>query len=702
MSNPKSPAAASDWDWRGSRFWGQGILLAWWIGLGFYYYRQPEQSFRWELAFQILPNPFSLTAQAVFRLAKALVALGGLVFMGLSLGGWCLAKLKLRIAAPWESFGFRLGLGWGVIGCLMAVLALLKLWYVGPVMALMAVLSLSAALTTPKEADSSVQSVTASWGVLDIWLGILLALFAAFNLLGTLMPEIFYDALTYHLALPDLYWRKHGFFPTPDNVFSGVPFLIQMLFGLALPLGGEQLAHVLHWFLGLAGALMAYAAGQRFVGRRAGLLAALFYYSNPLVGVMSWKSGVDLGTAFFQFLSVYALGFASVERESRRSWLIVSGAFCGFAMGTKYQAWPLAGALVAAHLWGAGNGVWRQSQATLRSIVPFCLALSVTLAIWPLRNLVLYGNPLFPFFQESVASWGSRIDWRALLRDGGRDTVAMLTTWTGFKSLLLSPWQLSTQQNDTTIFGPIFLLGFPLLLLTRFHEKAERVLLVTALTLWGVWSLTTYLPRYFLPTFLLAAVLFATSLERGFSSAAKRVAYLLVLVVLVTNFFWTATWLYVYEANAVVVGQTTKEDYLKRPHPSYGAPYFACAEYINQHTPLDSRILIVADERGYYLKRDYETATVFGEHVLNRYLRKSATPAALRDMLVADGFTHVLINAGKMREMGAAHWFDVTAAESAVYAAFTQTYLKQAFESHLPPATATSAPTWCAVHEIIR
>ncbi|MDX6768708.1 MAG: glycosyltransferase family 39 protein, partial [Elusimicrobiota bacterium] len=343
----KEPTTIEDMDWRLPPFWGRGILLAWWLGLGAYYYSQPEMSFRWELAFEILPNPLNLTAQAIGCLAKALLALGGFGFMGISVGGWCLAKLGLQIEDRIESLGFRLGLGWGIVGCLMAVLGLLKLWYVGPVMVLLAALTLWTALAGPKAnyAGTPLGGGT-PWNAFDYALAALLVLFAAFNLLCTLIPEIFYDALTYHLALPDLYWRRHGFFPTPDNVFSGLPLLIQMLYGLALPIGGEELTHALHWSLGVAAAFMAYASGRRLGGRRAGLLAALFFYSNPLVGVMSWKSGVDLGTAFFQLLAVQALVLASTERAARREWLIVSGALCGFAMGTKYQAWPLAGVMV--------------------------------------------------------------------------------------------------------------------------------------------------------------------------------------------------------------------------------------------------------------------------------------------------------------------------------------------------------------------
>lgn len=585
----------------------------------------------------------------------------------------------------------------------MALLATLRLWYVAPLFAGLVVTSLGAAHATLGGVRSAVNDERApSWSLFDIALVLLLAIFATLNLLGTQIPEIFYDSLTYHLALPDLYWRRHGFYGTPDNVFSGVPLLIQMLFAVALPIGGETLAHLIHWVFGLSGALLAYGCANRLAGHRAGLLAALFYYSNPLVGVMSWKAGVDLGTSFYLLLAVYALGMAYEDKQLQREWLTVSGAMCGFTMGTKYQAWPLAGVLAALIAWESGKDALRNTSAMLRSVAPFFISLLASFAIWPLRNLFLYGNPVYPMFQENFTSWGTRIDWRALLRDGGRDAVAALSTMDGFVHLLKSPWHLSTQQNDTTMFGPVFLLGLPLLLVYRPERRVERVIRAAMLALWAVWSLTTYLPRYFLPTFLVATILFAVSTERVFSANGKKFAYPLILVVLVTNFFWTATWFHVYEANAVVMGLESREDYLKRPHPSYGAPYFACAEFINRNTPRDARILIVADERGYYVNRDREAASIFGEHILNRYVRESPTPIGLRDRFLADGFTHVLFNAGKLKELGTTHWFKFSPAEASVYDRFSQKYLKQTYESYVPPAAANLAPTWCAVYEVLR
>ncbi|MBI5883211.1 MAG: hypothetical protein HZB91_08910, partial [Elusimicrobia bacterium] len=61
-----------------------------------------------------------------------------------------------------------------------------------------------------------------------------LAVAGVLNLLCALAPEIYYDSLNYHLALPNLYLLKGRIVATPHQIFSGLPFGGQMLYGLAL------------------------------------------------------------------------------------------------------------------------------------------------------------------------------------------------------------------------------------------------------------------------------------------------------------------------------------------------------------------------------------------------------------------------------------------------------------------------------------
>jgi 4-amino-4-deoxy-L-arabinose transferase-like glycosyltransferase len=574
----------------------------------------------------------------------------------------------------------------------MAGLGLLRLWRPAVVYACLAALT-PAALWALRRLPSESGPADEPWSLVDAALAASIAAFLALNLLGAMIPEIFYDALNYHLALPDIYWRHHGFIPVFENAFSGVPMLGQMLFALALPVGGDRLAHLVNLSFGVLCALAVYDFGRRFAGRRTGLLAAALFYANPLVCVNSWKAAVDLPTALYGFLALYAASLAVMEAGRMRQDIALAGAFAGLSMSTKYQAYPLAVILTIV----LGLKLAHSNRATaLRLLGVFAAAATAAFAIWPLRDLLLYGNPLFPFLQERVAPRGPAFDWHGLLADGGRDWSRLFSSWAGLRELAASPWQLTTQQLDTRSFGPVALLGLPLLFLARFRRPAERLLLPCALALWALWSATTTVPRYFLPAFLVACALFASAFEGALGARAKRAGYLLIGGVILMNFAWTLAWFKTYEADDVVFGVEKASDYLSRTHPSYGFPYYGCAAFINARLPPDARVMTVGDERSHYIERDAVATTFFAEHPLDRALRGCVNAAELRAALLRDGITHVLVNEAKIRAIGLDH-VTLDSRRAAVLRDFEAGSMRLLFE--YPPR---SRPPECAVYEIAR
>ncbi|MFI5348155.1 MAG: glycosyltransferase family 39 protein [Elusimicrobiota bacterium] len=681
-SKPAPPPDAPKTDLRLPSAATAVLLFSWWLGMGWYYYHQPALTLRWDLALTLVPNPFAMRAGALWDLIKLLAELGWLLALGAGLGEMILGRLRLPPRGRLLRSILDVSIGWGALGLAMAVLGFLKLWRPGLVFGVLAALTLPAILAL-RRMPSEPAPEGGPWAPLDAALLAALAAFLGLNLLGAMMPEIFYDALSCHLILPDLFWRHHGFYPVLENAFSGVPLLVQMLFAIAAPVGGERLAHLMHLSFGVLCALAAFDFGRRCGGRRTGLLAALLFYANPLVGVISWKATVDLGTTLYQFLALYAAALAFEDAEPREVELALAGVFTGLAMGTKYQAWPLAGIMTVVVAWKLRPlGPAKAAKA----LATFAVSTAAVAAIWPLRDLILYGNPLYPFYQERFTPAAVYVDWRAMLQDGGQNWKALLGSWAGLKRLLTTPWSLSIQQLDTRSFGPVFLLGLPLLFAVRFRSRAERVVLACTLALWAAWSLTNWVPRYFLPTFLPAAILFASALERGLSGNTKKAGYLLALYVSVVNFFWTAAWLKTYEADGVIFGSEKAADYLARAHPSYGYPYHACAVFVNASLPADARVMTLGEERGHYIERDVIATTVFAEHPLARALRAAANPEDLRAALARDGVTHLLVNDAKLRELGLAHWLKLDARESAVLDAFNARYTRGLFA--YPPAPA--------------
>ncbi len=138
------------------------------------------------------------------------------------------------------------------------------------------------------------------------------------NLMETAAPEIFYDSLVYHLALPKLYLIRGRIVPTPQNIFSGMPFGVEMLYGLALSLSDEHLAALLNCSFGWGAAAALWAWLRRRSSAESGVLGALIFCLCPVVLYSGTQCGVDLGAAFCCFPRV-AWGVARVGSGGRTS-----------------------------------------------------------------------------------------------------------------------------------------------------------------------------------------------------------------------------------------------------------------------------------------------------------------------------------------------------------------------------------------------
>ena len=139
--------------------------------------------------------------------------------------------------------------------------------------------------------------------------------------MADLTPEIFYDSLVYHLGIPNLYRMAHRLYNLPDSLYSNFVMTVEMLYGLAITIGNEIVAKLLHGEMAILLGLAFVAFGERFQTRASGVIAAILFLSMPLVGLNVGTAGVDVAWSFFQFLGAYAL--ARRLEGPRVSWLRV-------------------------------------------------------------------------------------------------------------------------------------------------------------------------------------------------------------------------------------------------------------------------------------------------------------------------------------------------------------------------------------------
>ncbi|MBI5209437.1 MAG: glycosyltransferase family 39 protein [Elusimicrobia bacterium] len=547
----------------------------------------------------------------------------------------------------------------------------------------------------------------------------LLLLFCAavLNLLSVYPPVIFYDALVYHLALPKLYLLRHGIVPTPHNVFTGVPFGVEMLYGWCLALTKDNLPSVLHASLGLAAAAALWAAARRLGGPSTGLLACLLFSLCPAVLVSGAVPGVELGGSFYCVLAFLALLRSAEAPEGRAlPWSVLAGWLVGAAMGTKYSLMPVGVVLVATHLW-----MVRGRPSAWRCTAAMAAAASLAVLPWLVKNAWFYGNPLHPFLNGRLGLAGPA-DWSGFLASSGsRDLTEVLTTAAGLKRLLLQGWESTMGRPPMNNWpGPAFLLLLPWALLTRWGARPMAAApsgerrgtlpcedggpMAAALAAAGclaVWTASTSHMRFLIPGLGFVALAVAVAVDAGaFPAWLRRLGWAVAIVAGAFNFQVVFHQRMERGLTAFLSGEQDTARYLMRVRPTYSQPYYSAMAFIDEKLPPDARVLFLGEARAYYCERDFIASTVFDLNPFWTELRGSADAAELSRRLKAMGVTHLFLNASElMHRRDSAVVMPREDMRRQVFDDFWTLYLRKLFEDR--QTNVPDDPHWVIVYELL-
>ncbi|NIV36378.1 MAG: phospholipid carrier-dependent glycosyltransferase, partial [Anaerolineae bacterium] len=162
-----------------------------------------------------------------------------------------------------------------------------------------------------------------------------------------------------------------------------------MLFAWGMGLAGERAAAPIHWFYGLLVVLGLLTAGRRWLGGAAGWLAAAMLLVTPSIVLLAGWPYVDLALLLYATLAFLSLArFCEGGPQSRR-WLILSGAFAGLALSTKYTALALLPALALALLVAQtfiSESRIRNLQSAIRSLLLLCGVALLVWSPWLIKN----------------------------------------------------------------------------------------------------------------------------------------------------------------------------------------------------------------------------------------------------------------------------------------------------------------------------
>ena len=596
----------------------------------------------------------------------------GLTALCWTVGRHALRPLRLPFDSALEGVLFELTAGFGCVS--LAVLALAALHVLSrPLFYAVFAAGVGAAVLlvrreAPKLADAGRQAKSFLFGGgSPLFLRAFLWVFLALGLMMTFVPEKFYDALVYHLGVPNLFLQEGGIVRVP-GVLSKVPMIWQTLWCFGLALQDEMIPKLLHWTTGLCVALGSGALAGRLGAPRIGMWGAVIFLSVPMVQMNLWSAGTDIGGALYAFMAVYALiawmtpapaqpGQAKLPEEpaaNPEGWIPLSALLSSFAFGSKYQGGVVAVIAGALLLYGHFSGEDRSPARLAKRVLIFAGVAAAGAAPWLIKNLWDTGNPFFPFLSPLFDRLGWQkyhLDpdqWKYFIDENRR---FITDSWTEFWKL---PWLLTFRdRNESSLSfpGPVFLALLPIALLSfrKAGSRWFRALLLFLVPFFIFSFSSTHLTRYHLQGYPLLCVFFALGAaaawerrEFFFRAALGVVVGLLLLENLQTALFVVER---SYLPWDVLSGRETRETYRMYTNPGLNPlPSNAMFRWMEQNLPRSTRTLFIGESKTFDLQRRYLYTDVHGQNPLVTWAKESSDADELYRKFQEAGITHLLLN----------------------------------------------------------
>ncbi|MFI5459880.1 MAG: ArnT family glycosyltransferase [Isosphaerales bacterium] len=558
--------------------------------------------------FENLPQRVSILLAACL-IAAAAAGLGDLVLRGLQLEG------RLGIL---ERVALDYGVGAGLLGVITLIvgrLGWLDPWSCRAGLGLVAAAGLLSSrlwrAPTPKLDSSS------------YLFGLVITPFVVLMILGSMLPTIDFDALEYHLQGPKEYFHAGRIAFLPHNVYTNMPFDVEMLHLLGMEVlndwwWGGLVGQVLVAFFGPATAILIAAATARGGSIRAAWIAAIVYLTTPWIYRLAALAYVEGPLCFYHGAMIWAV--VRVATPGRRPWGLL-GLLAGCAMGCKYPA--LISAVIPFGVLAMVDS-WRG-----RSVLPvgrFLLGWVVVMGPWLGKNVMDTGNPVYPLanslFHGSYWDTARETQWTKV---HGRLPIKTRLLWSSVVDVAgRSDWQ-----------SPLYAALAPLALL---RAGSRRL----AFALWGFvaylfitwWLLTHRVDRFWLPILPPLAILAGLGADWSRRRGWTILLGTILTIALVMNLTYITT------ALAGLNEWTGDLVFLRRNVPErWNRPLAR----LDTELPEDARPLLVGQAAVFHLNHAVTYNTVFNPETIE-LLASGKTPDEFRRALHERKLTHVYVD----------------------------------------------------------
>lgn len=307
-------------------------------------------------------------------------------------------------------------------------------------------------------------------------------------------PPTGYDALSYHGPMAVYFWRDGDLGTlldrTPWAAALAHPGTAELWFGLLRYAGGERVASLGQLPFALLGAAAIYAVARRSgLGDGASRLGAFTFLLAPIVVVQSGMQVNDLAAGALLMVTVALAAAPASEWMPTRS--IYVGLALGLTITTKLAMLPAAAAV------GLYALVIEGRHRRFKALAAMTAAALLAAAPWWIRNMIMFGNPIYPAALPLVGRGYVVGDFAQ--KDGW--FVPSPIAWPLYP--ILEPH--SEMSGFGALFAALALVGLAVAVMRRRRSQPIRIYgLVIVLSLPAWWMLSQHEPRLLLGVFGLA------------------------------------------------------------------------------------------------------------------------------------------------------------------------------------------------------
>ena len=465
-----------------------------------------------------------------------------------------------------------------------------------------------------------------------------LALIVILYFIAALSPEISGDPLSHNLSMPKAIAQSGSFLDIwktgIDSPHTTAPKLVDHFYALGILFGSDTISSLLNFAFLITCLLAIFAFVRQYTDDATARWAVLAVSLMPVVIYSGTVRKLDLGMAMFELSAAYCLYLFC--KQQKISWLIIASSFIGFALGARYNG------LNSAALFTGLLLIYVYRQPPLRAqwqkiLSAWILPATILSCLWYLANFILYGNPLFPFYDSIFhplttdlvfEHWGGTVP--NMMDSLGAFIIPMTGPFGWFKPL----WHFSFYEGAASnVWTPLILASFPLILSTRIHrERWVRYVLYYFTLSYILWSNQIHLTRT-----LISPLALMTALATIVFLRVNNILGHLLRFGLICLFVWSSLTLVrgTYGRIPYVLGIESREEFLEREIstiPNY--PSLKMTLYANG-LPAPSKVLLINAPHGYYLDQ-----YLFPTHKYSTELEL----ADLLQQLSSDKVSHIFIN----------------------------------------------------------